>query len=203
MGTTKCFIYIFETNDFLFHFIYLWRKKTAQILLFSLMDASRWLPILRVAVPWINAPNIASAKLCWHLDCRMTLQCPARRWHVWCWSRVWPEHCSSHQHSILRQLPGDSHCCHQPFYILHILCPVSCISIKLELGPERVTSKNTFQSLNILPRTEKVFTDVVKMTWQNWSELDHVSMVVLWKYSGRFKNMLEQCTYYLDTSLSN
>ena len=64
-------------------------------------------------------------------------------------------HCSSHQHSILRQLPGDSHCCHQPFYILHILCPVSCISIKLELGPERVTSKNTFQSLNILPRTEK------------------------------------------------
>ena len=109
-------------------------------------------------------------------DCRMTLQCPARRWHVCYWSRVWPEHCSSHQHSILRQLPGDSHSCHYTFYILHILCLVSCISIKLELGPERVTSKNTFQSLNILPRTEKSVygcceNDLTELKW-TWSCVD-------------------------------
>ena len=78
---------------------------------------------------------------------------------------------------------------HSTFYISCVLCPVSQSNLNLDQNESR--PKTPFKASIFCRGRKKVFTDVVKMTWQNWSELDHVSMVVLWKYSGRFKNMLE------------
>ena len=139
-----------------------------------------------------NAPNIVSAKLCWHLDCRMTLQCPARRWHVWCWSRVWPEHCSSHQHSILRQLPGDSHSCHYTIYILHSTYLVSCV---LYLN-QTWTWTRTSHVQKHLSKPQYFAADgkkCLRMLWK-WLDRTEVNLIMYrWLFCGNIVDDLKTC----------
>ena len=146
------------------------------------------------------SPNIVSAKCCCHLDCRMTLQSPGMTCVVLepSVTRTLPQ---SSLYSTLRQLPEDSLWCHSTVYISRVTCPVSQSNLNLDQNESR-RPKTPFKASIFCRGRKIVFTDVVKMTWQNWSELDHVSMVVLWKYSGRFKNTLEQCTCLLSWYIS-